>query len=151
ELLFAQSMLPTIIPRLVLLAVLVGAAVLGAGTMLAAPAGGKRRRRTGLLGRLVGSPLTSASALRRSTRRLGTVMRGAAPRAGPPPLERARGYVGLVADTLGRPGFRELLVTVHDEDARRDLVFALLGPPWRQRFFEAQGTGKGDRHACLSP
>jgi hypothetical protein len=34
--------------------------------------------------------------------------------------------VELVAENLGQPGFRELLVTVHDMDTRRDLIFALL-------------------------
>ena len=47
--------------------------------------------------------------------------------------ELGRRYVELLAENLGQPGFRELLVTVHDIDAHRDLVFALLGERTRQR------------------
>ena len=41
--------------------------------------------------------------------------------------ELGRRYIELLSENLGQPGFRELLVTVHDMDARRDVVFALLG------------------------
>jgi hypothetical protein len=37
-----------------------------------------------------------------------------------------RRYTELLSDNLGQPGFRELLIAVHDLDARRDLVFALV-------------------------
>jgi hypothetical protein len=45
----------------------------------------------------------------------------------------------LVSENLGQPGFRELLVVVHDMDARRDLVFALLSASDRIRFFARPG------------
>ena len=67
--------------------------------------------------------------------------------APPPAAELGRRYVELLAENLGQPGFRELLVAVHDMDARRDVVFALLAParscrassPVRDR------TGRGGR------
>ena len=40
-------------------------------------------------------------------------------------VDLARRYAELLVDNLGQPGFRELLITVHDLDAHRDLVFAL--------------------------
>ena len=45
----------------------------------------------------------------------------------PPRQDLGRRYVELLAENLGQPGFRELLLVAHDIDARRDLVFALLG------------------------
>ncbi|MEE2636350.1 MAG: hypothetical protein VYE68_03865, partial [Acidobacteriota bacterium] len=41
--------------------------------------------------------------------------------------------------------FRELLVTVHDLDGRRDLVFALLAEPFRRRFFRRRSVAPGER------
>jgi hypothetical protein len=38
----------------------------------------------------------------------------------------------MLADNLGQPGFRELLLIAHDVDAQRDLVFALVAEPRRR-------------------
>jgi hypothetical protein len=61
-------------------------------------------------------------------------MRGAAAVKAPASRELARRYCELAAENLGQPGFRELLLCVHDIDARSDLVFALLGESRRGRF-----------------
>jgi hypothetical protein len=66
---------------------------------------------------------------------LWNLIRGAAPLASPPAIDLGRRYVELVSENLGQPGFRELLITVHDMDSRRDLVFALLSATHRPRFF----------------
>jgi hypothetical protein len=50
--------------------------------------------------------------------------------------------VDLLSDNLGQPGFRDLLVIVHDMDVRRDFVFALLTPAHRQRFFGRPGAAE---------
>jgi len=60
--------------------------------------------------------------------------------ATPKAVELARSYVELLAENLGQPGFREMLVVVHDLDARRDVVFGLLDQPYRARFFGRGGT-----------
>lgn len=139
--LFAPTSLPTIIPRLVLFAILVGVAALGAGVLFASlSARAKRRTHHGTMWRLIGSPLTSAAVVDRALAELWNLIRGAAPIAAPPPSELARRYVELLSDNLGQPGFRELLVTVHDMDARRDLVFAMLGTAHRPRFFGRPGS-----------
>ncbi|MBW8713137.1 MAG: hypothetical protein JF632_03525, partial [Acidobacteria bacterium] len=70
---------------------------------------------------------------------LWNLIRGAAAIAAPHANDLARRYVELLTDNLGQPGFRELLVTVHDFDARRDVVFALLGHAHRARFFGRPG------------
>jgi hypothetical protein len=69
-------------------------------------------------------------------------IRGAAPLASPPPEELGRRYVDLLIENLGQPGFRELLIAVHDMDARRDLVFAVLGDACRSRFFGRSVPGE---------
>ena len=68
----------------------------------------------------------------RAVAELWNLIRGAAPLTPPPATELGRRYVELVAENLGQPGFRELLVAVHDMDARRDVVFALLAPAHRR-------------------
>jgi hypothetical protein len=50
-----------------------------------------------------------------------------------------------LTDNLGQPGFRELLITAHDMDARRDVVFALLAPTQRGRFFSRAASEPGTR------
>jgi hypothetical protein len=134
--LFAPTALPTVIPRLVLFAVLVGVAALAVSVLTASlRARAKRRTQHGTMWRLVGSPLSAATIVERTLAELWNLIRGAAPIAAPPSSELGRKYVELLSDNLGQPGFRELLVTVHDMDARRDLVFAMLGSAHRQRFF----------------
>jgi hypothetical protein len=51
---------------------------------------------------------------------------GAAQVKQPPPEDLARRYADLLAENIGQPGFCELVITAHDADARRDLIFALV-------------------------
>jgi hypothetical protein len=141
--LFTPASLPTIIPRLVLFAVLVAVAALAAGLIAASwRPGAKRRTRQGLAWRLIGSPVTPGAIVDRSLAELWNLIRGAAPLSAPPRAVLARRYVDLLSENLGQPGFRELVVTVHDMDARRDFVFALLAPVHRQRFFGRPGAAE---------
>ena len=144
--LFAPEALPTVVPRLVLFALLVGFGIL-AGALIASyvrdPA--RRRSRSGVVGRLFGAPLTSAKLLDCCASELWNLIRGAAPLSAPSRLELARKYVELLSENLGQPGFRELLLVVHDMDARRDMVFGLLKPQHRGRFFAGAGDPAGTR------
>jgi hypothetical protein len=136
EVLFAPAMLPTIVPRLVLLAVLVAAGILVATALSDRfGAGARRRSRQGIIGRAFGGPLSAVTLEQRCVAELWNLIRGAAPLSAPASPELGRKYLELLAENFGQPGFRELLVTVHDLDARRDLVFGLFGAPQRQRFF----------------
>jgi hypothetical protein len=142
--LFTPTALPTSIPRLVLFALLVGVVGLVAGVVTASiRARARRRTRTALMWRLIGSPLTSASIVERALAELWNLIRGAAPIAAPRTRDFAGRYVELLAENLGQPGFRELLIAVHDMDARRDVVFALLAPEHRARFFGRPAAGEG--------
>jgi hypothetical protein len=139
--LFAPTALPTTIPRLVLFVLLLGVAALVVGGVWSAiGARAARRTRHSWMWRLVGSPLTSSALFGRTLTELWNLIRGAAAIAAPEPRDLARRYVELLSDNLGQPGFRELLVSVHDLDARRDVVFALLGHAHRPRFFGRPGA-----------
>jgi hypothetical protein len=136
ETLFAPAALPRFVPRFALLAILGAFGVLVAGTAAASLRGRARRRtRAGGPWRLIGAPLSALALFDRCRSDLWNLIRGAAPIAAPLPMELARRYVELLSENLGQPGFRELVVIVHDMDARRDLLFALLAPPHRPRFF----------------
>ena len=148
ETLFAPGAVPTYVPRLAVLATLIGATAAAAGVvapMLSRRA--KRRSGQGLWGRLIGGPLSAASLFENSCGELWNLIRGAAPLAPPSAVELGRRYVELVAENLGQPGFRELLVAVHDMDTRRDLVFALLAQNHRARFFTRPGGESAARTA----
>jgi hypothetical protein len=141
--LFAPASLPTVIPRLVLFAILIGLAAMVIGLVASSfRRGARRRTRNGMMWRLLGSPLSPATLVDRSLTELWNLIRGAAPLAAPPAAELARRYVDLLSDNLGQPGFRDLLVIVHDMDVRRDFVFALLTPAHRQRFFGRPGAAE---------
>jgi hypothetical protein len=144
---FTPAWLPTLVPRLVLLGVLVavGALMVGLAVQIV---GTRVRRRTrgGLLWRLVSSPVSVTDVLDAVTADLWKLIRGAAPLQRPRDAELGRRYVELLGDNLGQPGFRELLVLVHDLDARHDLVFAFLHERYRGRFFGARAsTGAAPR------
>jgi hypothetical protein len=145
--LFSPDVLPTVVPRLVFVCVLVAVATLAAGVALEylrQPA--RRRVRRGAAGWFVGAPLAADLLLDRCAADLWNLIRGAAPIAAPARRDLGRKYVELLAENLGQPGFRELLVAVHDLDARRDFIFALLAEAHRARFF-ARPAGDGGRHA----
>ena len=75
----------------------------------------------------------SARRCRRGRRRAGALaelwnlIRGAAPSRRRRARELGRRYIELLTENLGQPGSASCCVAVHDMDARRDLVFALLG------------------------
>jgi hypothetical protein len=148
EALFAPAVLPTFIPRLALLALLIAVALALAGAF---PGFNrritKRRAQQGLAGRVFGGPFSSESLTDRVTAELWGLIRGAAPLAAPPPAELARRYLELLHENIGQPGFRELLIAVHDLDARRDLVFGLLAGIHRARFFTRPGPAGASRQA----
>jgi hypothetical protein len=146
--LFLPPALPTVVPRLVLFALLVAAAILVGGAIsshLRDPL--RRRSRRGFLWRLIGAPLSAESLVDRCATDLWNLIRGAAPIAAPGRRDLARKYIELLAENQGQPGFRELLLVVHDMDARRDLVLAHLSPPQRGRFFSRALQDEGGRHA----
>lgn len=134
--LFDPAGMPTVIPRLVVLCLLVAIFAFAgsvAAALLDAPA--RRRVGRGWMWRLFGSPLSIAPLLDAVCDQLWSLIRGAAPIVTPPRRELGRRYLELLIENLGQPGFRELLLIAHDVDARRDVLFGLLSEPHRSRFF----------------
>jgi Patatin-like phospholipase len=148
EALFAPTALPTIVPRLAVLAALVALATALASVAIPAFSGrAKRRAGYGIVRRVLGGPLAATDLVSTCSSELWNLIRGAAPLTPPPAGELGRRYVELVSENLGQPGFRELLLVVHDMDARRDIVLALLSPQQRGQFFTRPGADAPTRTA----
>ena len=135
DVMFADQNLPTIVPRLamVILAMLVG--VCAAGVFVAqwrAPL--QRRAEGGWWWRFVAAPLDVADAGELFAASIWQLIRGAAPPATPSNAVLGRRYAEVLAENLGQPGFRELIVVASDLDARRDVIAALLRAPFAQEF-----------------
>lgn len=120
---FAPTGLPTWLPRLVVLA-LGGAAALAAASAVVRTA--RRRERGPLWWRMVPAPLTAERTVEHCWTAMWNLVRGAANIRQPSATELATRYAELLSENLGQPGFRELLIAVHDLDARRDLVCAVV-------------------------
>lgn len=136
ETIFRPDALPLYLPRFVTLVLLALLVVLAVGAVATALQVRRRRRaRGGRWWRLLGSPLDTSRAAAWFTARLWQVLRGAASAARPSAADLGRRYSQLLAENVGQPGFRELIVLVHDLDGRRDLVSALLAEPYRGAFF----------------
>jgi hypothetical protein len=147
EWLFAPPILPTIVPRAVLLAVLVVAIVLLVAAVGAVLREGRRRRWAGgFLWRLLGAPLTAAEPAGLMTDTLWRLVHGASNEPRPAAAEIGRRYVDILTDNFGQPGFREVIVAVHDVDGRRDLVGAVL-PSSARSGFEARRGPESPREA----
>jgi hypothetical protein len=145
--LFQPGALPTWVPRLVAMVagVTVFALTLHAGfewwrTPYA------RRQRGSRIWTLVGAPLDQMRALAHFARSVWDLLRGGHAPWPPVPEEFSRRFSELLSENLGQPGFKELLLVVHDLDARRDLVFGMLRPPYHAALFPS-ATSTGPRRA----
>ncbi|HVG69329.1 MAG TPA: patatin-like phospholipase family protein [Vicinamibacterales bacterium] len=95
--------------------------------------------------RLFGAPVDAEAARALVTNAIWDLIRGAAP--APPPGRAALGrkYTEVLLESLGQPGFAELVMVATDLDARHDVVAALLREPYRADFL---GPRPGrNRHA----
>ena len=138
---FAPGGFPTWLPRFAVLVLGAAALFAAAGAALSARS---RRQRGPFWWRSVGSPLSAHEIVSHCWRSLWDLLRGAAVLRQPAPDDLARRYVDLLADNLGQPGFRELLITVHDLDAHRDLVFALVVESRRRDLIRRPSTAAAE-------
>jgi hypothetical protein len=144
---FSPAAIPTWLPRLVTLLVLIGLAALLAGSVYFWQQSPVRRRARGPLGwGLLGAPLGSSAAIDYFVTGLWDLLKGGAALAAPAHHDLSRRYSELVSENLGQPGFSELLLSVHDLDARRDLIFGLVREPFRRTLFPPP-SGPGVRRA----
>ena len=146
--LFDPGGLPLYLPRFVTVMLLLLLVVLAGGAIVVwLRARLRRRARGGLWWELLGSPLDRSFAAKAFTRELWSVVCGSSAAAQPAAAELGERYAQLLGENMGQPGFRELLLLVHDLDGRRDFVAALLAEPYRRPFFVRRRDEQGaERH-----
>jgi hypothetical protein len=149
---FAPAMLPTVVPRLVMLCFACAFAVLAVAAFRFQPppavwsgtgGGASRghRDRGQWWARMVGAPWTPEPGLRHFRAALWQLFQGPASAKEPAAADLSRRYAELLFENLGQPGFRELIMTAVDIETRTDLVFAAIGEQRRQAFLQ---RGRGD-------
>jgi hypothetical protein len=82
---------------------------------------------------IAGAPFEPTRAISVFSQAIWQLIRGAARDPQPPP-DSGRRYADVLAESLGQPGFRELMIIATDLDARGDVVAALLREPYRRDF-----------------
>jgi hypothetical protein len=92
--------------------------------------------------RLASAPLEADGARALVLRAIADLLQGAGPLDQAARAELGRRYIGLVADNLGQPGFRELILVATDLDARRDVVGVLLREPVRREVLGLHAAGE---------
>jgi hypothetical protein len=144
---FDPGFLPSVLPRALMVSLTAFLAVLAlvAIAVLVSGRGRSRRDAAPVWWRIVGAPLTASAAIGAVADGVWRIIGGAAGAKRPATVDLSRAYAELLRENLGQPGFRELLVTVHDLDVRRDFVFALIAERYRRDFFRAGHASGGDR------
>ena len=147
DILFHPPILPTVIPRLMVLCLLVVGAVLAGAAWRARRMRRSRRRISGATWwQLLGSPIDVSEPTRTLTNAVWSLVRGASTEAMPAAAEIGRLYVDLLTENFGQPGFCDVVLGLHDLDARRDLALAVL-PEARLALFAAKRAVAGAREA----
>ncbi len=148
EVLMNPPIIPTIVPRATMLAILIVAGVLIVTAVRAASQErtGRRRLRGAFWWRLVGVPLDPAEPGATMIETLWRLVRGASSAPRPQAGDIGRRYAEILVDNFGQPGFREVLVAVHDLDGRCDLVGTVLPDEVREAF-ETRRKSAGPREA----
>src|SRR4030095_4335924 len=82
---------------------------------------------------IAGAPFEATHAVGVFSQTIWQLIRGASRDPQPPP-DSGRRYADVLADSLGQPGFRELMIIATDLDAHGDVVAALLREPYPRDF-----------------
>ncbi|HWI16720.1 MAG TPA: patatin-like phospholipase family protein [Vicinamibacterales bacterium] len=145
---FVPAALPTWIPRLAALFSTLALVVLGVGAWLTWWRSPLYRRSTGSrMWALLGSPIDASGAVSQATDAVWRLLKGGAAIKTPEADDLSKRYAELLSENLSQPGFRELLLVVHDLDANRDLVFGLVRDPFRKMLFPSPGSVAAQRRA----
>ena len=102
---------------------------------------GRTRERGKFWWRVFGAPVDSRAVVSYWQTAVWRLITGGARAPRPDPVDLSRRYAELLTENLGQPGFRELLVLVHDLDTRRDVAMAALTDPYRRAFFGRRAAG----------
>lgn len=106
-----------------------------------------RRVKGGLWSRLAAAPFDPEPIIDAFAGTVWQLIRGAS-RDQAPTREAGRRYAEVLAENLGQPGFRELMIVATDLDARSDIVAAMLREPHRREFI-APRPGRERRAEAL--
>jgi hypothetical protein len=118
--------------------------------------------------RLLGAPFDVTAVADAFAGVIWQLIHGAGETAPPGRAALGRRYADVLAESVGQPGFRELMVAATDLDSRRDVVGTLLREPYRRESAAAKAeserrseildlSGAGGNHtfdliaACLVP
>ena len=113
--------------------------MLGAGAAIEGRGGPARRRAAGgAWWRLLGAPIDAGTIRGCVGAAIWQLVRGAEPMDRPDARTLGRRYADVLAENLGQPGFRELMLVASDLDARRDLVAAMLREPFRREMMASR-------------
>ncbi|HUE89539.1 MAG TPA: patatin-like phospholipase family protein [Vicinamibacterales bacterium] len=138
---FSPGALPTWLPRLIALAVIISTVVLAVGTALASGAARHRRRSRGSgAWSLAAAPVDASGAIHHFVTGVWELLKGGANLRPPAAEDLSRRYSELLNENLAQPGFSELLIVAHDLDARRDVIFGLVREPFRRALFPPPGA-----------
>lgn len=96
---------------------------------------------------IAGAPFDTTRAVRAFSETVWQLIRGAS-RDMHAPAHSGRRYAEVLAESLGQPGFRELMIVATDLDARGDVVIAMLREPYRRDFI-ASRPGRERRAEAL--
>lgn len=107
-----------------------------------------RRARGSWWWRLAGAPLDAHAAREVMVETIWSLIRGAAPLERPDRAALGRRYAEVLAESLGQPGFRELVIVAHDLETHGDVAAALLRDAYR-RDFMARRPGRERRAEAL--
>jgi hypothetical protein len=107
----------------------------------------RRRARGPVWWRALGAPLDARPAVDWALDGFWSFVHGATRLTRPDPADLGRRYAELLGENLTQPGYRELLIAVHDLDTRRDVIFGLVAPDSRPRLFGAATNPDDHRRA----
>ena len=139
---FEPDVLPTLLPRLAFLIILIVMVIVAAAGLGDLARRGECRREQGpWWTRVLSAPWSARSVFVVFRETLWHFLRGASQLKQPSDRDLSRRYAEVLADNLGQPGFRELILTAHDLDVRHDVVFALLAEPFRREFLGHGASG----------
>ena len=131
-----------------LLALSIVAALAGAVIVERVRASNTRRAVGSWWWRLVAAPIDARVVREQVIDAIWGLIRGAAPVARPDLHTLGRRYAEVVSESLGQPGFRELILVAHDLETHSDVVAALLRDLYR-RDFMARMPGRERRAEAL--
>jgi hypothetical protein len=143
---FDPGALPSLLPRIAVLGLVAALLVVLVAALRARRRLRKRGERAGFWWLGLDGFLDATSAVSQWRAALWRALAGGPLGRQPADRDLSVRYTDLLAENLGQPGFRELLLVVHDIDARRDLVFCALVERLRREFVTRR-TGTNARAA----